>query len=201
MESYLLDWANLLLRWAHVIVAIAWIGSSFYFVFLDSSLTPPLDPALKDKGVDPSKVIFVEAQMPQLADLLRSGNVDGIAVLDPFRAKALGDGSGVKLADFFVELGDDQPLAYWMTSRDFAKAHPADVKAFNAAIEKALAYIGTNADDARQIGAKYMRGNILSSFPNWKTAIGPADMQKQIDMELAVGILTQKADVNAAFVK
>ena len=38
MESYLLDWANLLLRWAHVITAIAWIGSSFYFVFLDFSL-------------------------------------------------------------------------------------------------------------------------------------------------------------------
>ena len=52
MDAYLLDWANLLLRWVHVITAIAWIGSSFYFVFLDSSLTPPLDPALKDKGVD-----------------------------------------------------------------------------------------------------------------------------------------------------
>ena len=49
--TYLLDWANLLLRWAHVIVAIAWIGSSFYFVFLDSSLTAPEDLALKAKGV------------------------------------------------------------------------------------------------------------------------------------------------------
>jgi uncharacterized membrane protein len=52
MDAYLLDWANLLLRWAHVIVAIAWIGSSFYFVFLDNSLTRPEDPALKAKGVD-----------------------------------------------------------------------------------------------------------------------------------------------------
>ena len=51
MESYLLDWANLLLRWAHVITAIAWIGSSFYFVFLDSSLTPPVDEDLKRQGV------------------------------------------------------------------------------------------------------------------------------------------------------
>ena len=51
MESYLLDWANLLLRWAHVITAIAWIGSSFYFVFLDSSLTPPVDDDLKKQGV------------------------------------------------------------------------------------------------------------------------------------------------------
>jgi len=51
METYLLDWANLLLRWLHVIVAIAWIGSSFYFVFLDSSLTQPEDEQLKKDGV------------------------------------------------------------------------------------------------------------------------------------------------------
>jgi uncharacterized membrane protein len=51
MESYLLDWANLLLRWLHVITAIAWIGSSFYFVFLDSSLAPPEDDDLKRQGV------------------------------------------------------------------------------------------------------------------------------------------------------
>ena len=51
MESYLFDWANLLIRWLHVIVAIAWIGSSFYFVFLDSSLTPPQDEQLKKDGV------------------------------------------------------------------------------------------------------------------------------------------------------
>jgi uncharacterized membrane protein len=51
MDTYLLDWGNLLLRWLHVIVAIAWIGSSFYFVFLDSSLTPPEDEQLKKDGV------------------------------------------------------------------------------------------------------------------------------------------------------
>ena len=48
---YALDWLNLLLRWAHVIVAIAWIGSSFYFVWLDNSLTPPEDPKLRQQGV------------------------------------------------------------------------------------------------------------------------------------------------------
>ena len=51
MESYYLDWANLLLRWVHVITAIAWIGSSFYFVFLDSSLTPAQDEDLQKQGV------------------------------------------------------------------------------------------------------------------------------------------------------
>lgn len=51
METYLLEWANLLLRWAHVVTAVAWIGASFYFVFLDGSLTPPEDEDLQRQGV------------------------------------------------------------------------------------------------------------------------------------------------------
>src|SRR5215210_762025 len=37
---YVLDWLNLLVRWAHVIVGIAWIGASLYFIWLDNSLEP-----------------------------------------------------------------------------------------------------------------------------------------------------------------
>jgi uncharacterized membrane protein len=46
VEAYLLDWLNLLLRWAHVIVGIAWIGASFYFIWLDNHLEPSKDPKL-----------------------------------------------------------------------------------------------------------------------------------------------------------
>lgn len=41
MEAYLLDWASLLLRWAHLVAGIAWIGASLYFIWLDDSLEPP----------------------------------------------------------------------------------------------------------------------------------------------------------------
>ena len=50
MDAYCLDWVNLLLRWAHVITGIAWIGASFYFVGLDNSLTPPADESDRAKG-------------------------------------------------------------------------------------------------------------------------------------------------------
>ncbi|HQW21625.1 MAG TPA: urate hydroxylase PuuD, partial [Rhodocyclaceae bacterium] len=51
MEAYLLDWANLLLRWLHLIVGIAWIGASFYFVMIDNSLKAPKDPEDAKRGV------------------------------------------------------------------------------------------------------------------------------------------------------
>jgi uncharacterized membrane protein len=40
VEAYVADWLNLLMRWLHVITGIAWIGSSFYFVWLDNHLEP-----------------------------------------------------------------------------------------------------------------------------------------------------------------
>ena len=51
MEAYLLDWANLLVRWLHLIAGIAWIGASFYFVMLDNSLTTPARPDDAKRGV------------------------------------------------------------------------------------------------------------------------------------------------------
>lgn len=41
--SILTEWASLMLRWLHVVAAIGWIGSSFYFIHLDLSLKPHAD--------------------------------------------------------------------------------------------------------------------------------------------------------------
>jgi len=51
MESYIAEWLNILGRWLHLITGIAWIGSSFYFVWLDNHLQAPLDPADDEMGV------------------------------------------------------------------------------------------------------------------------------------------------------
>jgi len=45
------EWVEIAARWLHVITAIAWIGSSFYFVFLDNNLQKPNSPDLLEKGV------------------------------------------------------------------------------------------------------------------------------------------------------
>jgi uncharacterized membrane protein len=51
MEAYIVDWINLLVRWLHVITGVAWIGASFYFIWLDGHLEAPQDPADDAKGV------------------------------------------------------------------------------------------------------------------------------------------------------
>ena len=51
MEAYASEWLQLLIRWIHLITGIAWIGASFYFVFLDNSLLPPRRQVDVDEGV------------------------------------------------------------------------------------------------------------------------------------------------------
>ena len=51
MDPYVLDWLNLLARWLHVTAAIAWVGTSFYFIALDLHMHRPLDPRDEARGV------------------------------------------------------------------------------------------------------------------------------------------------------
>ena len=75
----LLDFLGLLVRWLHVIAGIAWIGSSFYFIWLDNSLdAPPSDSDAAKKGVggelwavhgggfyNPQKYLVAPAALPE----------------------------------------------------------------------------------------------------------------------------------------
>lgn len=51
MQAYLIEFGNFMLRWLHVIAAIAWIGESIYFVMLDNGLKTPKDENCRKKGV------------------------------------------------------------------------------------------------------------------------------------------------------
>jgi uncharacterized membrane protein len=77
--AYGLEWLNLLIRWLHLIVGIAWIGASFYFVWLDNTIRPPAPGSeLARKGVSgelwaihgggfyhPQKYLVAPKELPQ----------------------------------------------------------------------------------------------------------------------------------------
>jgi uncharacterized membrane protein len=79
MEAHLIEVLGMLLRWLHVVAGIAWVGSSFYFVWLDKSLdAPPPDSEEAKKGVsgelwavhgggfyNPQKYAVAPARLPE----------------------------------------------------------------------------------------------------------------------------------------
>jgi len=51
IDPYVSDWLDLVFRWFHVVAAIVWIGTSFYFVALDQHLHEPRDERDRKRGV------------------------------------------------------------------------------------------------------------------------------------------------------
>jgi len=51
MDAYIVEWLNLLARWVHFITGVAWIGASFYFIWLDNHLEAPRQAGDDEKGV------------------------------------------------------------------------------------------------------------------------------------------------------
>lgn len=41
LDGHVQEWLNLAVRWLHVVVGIAWIGTSFYFNWLNNHVRPP----------------------------------------------------------------------------------------------------------------------------------------------------------------
>jgi uncharacterized membrane protein len=44
VDPHVHEWLHLVLRWAHVLAAIMWVGDSFLFMWLDRTLLPPSPP-------------------------------------------------------------------------------------------------------------------------------------------------------------
>ncbi len=51
MSAYIVEWLSLLGRWVHFVTGVAWIGASFYFIWLDNHLQAPRNAGDGDKGV------------------------------------------------------------------------------------------------------------------------------------------------------
>lgn len=51
MQAFLVEWLGLVGRWVHLVTGIAWIGASFYFVWLDNHLLPPANRDAVTAGV------------------------------------------------------------------------------------------------------------------------------------------------------
>ncbi len=79
MDAHYLEFLSMLVRWLHIIAGVAWIGSSFYFIWLDNSLdAPPPGSDTEKKGVggelwavhgggfyNPQKYLVAPAALPE----------------------------------------------------------------------------------------------------------------------------------------
>lgn len=144
---------------------------------------------LKNQGVDPKQVTFVETPFPVHADALKAGTVDVVVTAQPNIDRIVNTSVG----SMFVDLGADikgRPGAYWVAASAWVQANPAVAKNFREAIREAGVLIDSNAALAREDIAKYVKlpPQIIATLPLPKVV---ADVNTA-DIDWWAGVLTDQ---------
>jgi NitT/TauT family transport system substrate-binding protein len=153
---------------------------------------------LKQSGVDLNSVKVIAVNGPQQADQTKAGRVDAVVTVAPFSAQLMALPGSVNLGDPYLHLSDKISGINWAASRDWADKNAATVKDFRAALDDAIAWIGSNDAEARKALQAYTKqpDAVVQSlkFPAYETAVRRSDMDQWLKAMKEADNFTGKVD-------
>jgi NitT/TauT family transport system substrate-binding protein len=147
------------------------------------------------KGVDYRKIDLVEAPVPNMGDLLRAGQVDGVTGIDPFLTKMVADGVGRVVEKYYTEVIPVQPSIFWVSSRQYVTQHPDIVKAFRASLIEGGKYMLAHPDESRSEERTLFKSN-KPALPNVSDTVTPADLEAYYQIGKKLGMYDKPIDVS-----
>ena len=162
---------------------------------LNTMLTEMLEKWLHDHKVARNEYTMVEVVFPQQHDMLKSGKVDAVITIEPFRTRMLSDGTGFKIADYVGEVNPDLLAVLWMARSDWAGANPKAVAAFRQAYAEAIDWCAKNPDESKKIAAKYI-GFPSPVLPDYGVEVKLSDLEFFERIERELGKLRGPVDVS-----
>jgi NitT/TauT family transport system substrate-binding protein len=149
---------------------------------------------LKNEGVDPAKVTFIETPFPQMKDLIKSGMIDGAIAVEPIRSFIVNEGVGQRAAvEYHSAVAKDSLLAFWTASKKWADKNPQAIVGFRKCLNEGIAWIGANPDRAREIEKQYLGFN-TPVRPDWKVDVASEDFTLFIDLNLEFGVMRKRVE-------
>jgi len=148
---------------------------------------------LLNNGIALNKVKIVEGPLPQLPDMLKSGSMDYVAIVEPFRSRIVATKTGYIAAEFFAEVNPDVLVSAWLADGDWVKKNPEAVKNFRTSINEALEFIRKNPEEAKAIEKKYIGYN-SPSFPTFDNRARPQDLNFFIELGNELKLYRTKLD-------
>jgi NitT/TauT family transport system substrate-binding protein len=109
---------------------------------------------LQQEGADAEKVDFIEVPPPNQPDQLKSGDIDAVETLEPFRGAMLKAGA-TQVVDPMLEVSDPASVLSWGSQTKWAQDNPETVAAVRKSLQEAMDFIKSDEARAREILAKY----------------------------------------------
>jgi NitT/TauT family transport system substrate-binding protein len=154
---------------------------------------------LKNGGVEPKAVTYIEMGFPQMNDMMRAGQVDGALLVEPFLRQSTETKAGDFVAYTPVEVMNNRMEVFYAMSAKFVADNPAAAAAFKEAIREGHAFIAKNEARARMAQVQYLKlpepVARTIPLPTFQADISAADVQAWIDMCREFGITRGTATV------
>ena len=154
---------------------------------------------LKDRGVEPKQVTFVEAFFPQMSDMLKGGQIDAALPVEPFLGRITQAKTGYLVAAYTAEIADAYLESFYVMTKQFIQQNPKAARDFKDAIGEAAAWIAKNEEAARRTQITYLKlpEAIAMSIrmPTLTVDVKPAEMQFGVDLCRDFGITKGTATV------
>ncbi len=155
---------------------------------------------LKNNGVKPEEVTFIEATFPQMPDLLKGGTLDGVVAVEPIRSRIVGADIGYRIPEeFYVAVNPDSLLTLWSATGAWAKANPEVIKNFRACLAEGLASLKANPEKAKEIEKKYLGFN-TPVYPTMALDLKAEDFVFFVELAKEMGLIRKDIDVKSLVV-
>jgi len=147
---------------------------------------------LKNAGVDPKQVTYVEASFPQQGDMIKSGQIDASLPVEPFVSRIEQSKVAYLVSRYTGEVADIYLESFYAMSKQFLQANPKVASEFLASIREAVGWIGKNPDAARKTQVTYLKlpepVAMAMKLPTFGIDAKPADVKFWIDLCKDFGI-------------
>ena len=150
---------------------------------------------LKDAGVKPGEVTFIETPFPAMNDMLKGGTVDAVVAAEPIRSMIVGGGAGYRMPiEYYTALEPDTILAFWQASSKWANENKAAVTTFRACLVEGLKFARENVEKGKEIEKQYIGFN-TPVMPTMTTDAKPEDFVFFVKLAREMGLISKDIDV------
>jgi NitT/TauT family transport system substrate-binding protein len=156
--------------------------------------------ALEKRGVDHTKVRFVEVPFPQMNDTLLGGQVDAIGQTEPFRTPLIETGKVEIVSWTYVETAPNTLITEYIALTPWVEKNRDTAARFVRAVRKAVDLIATNETYARDINQQFTNLNPALKekvvLPRFGTTVEPEALTRVMEMMRTYGLLKAPIDIS-----
>ena len=155
---------------------------------------------LDAKGVDRSKVRFLEVPFPQMNDPLLNEQVDAIYQVEPFRSVLMATGKAEVLGYPYVETLPNSDITQYIALTPWVEKHRATAVKFARAIIKGAQFANANEAATRDANLQFtglnpaLKDTVM--LPRFGTSVSATEIARTQDMMIKFGMMKTKVDLS-----